>query len=107
MIAAYIEDNHKLWDVYLQKFAFALRSSVNESTKVSPAILNLGRELPLPFDRKLQDDQDVDVDSERNQSLDVPDKLAKIISFVVDNNNNNNNNNNIVYYRPKKIHILH
>jgi len=39
MIAAYIEDNHKLWDVYLQKFAFALKSSVNESTKVSLAFL--------------------------------------------------------------------
>jgi len=53
--------------------------------------------LTLAFDRKLQDDQDVDVDSERNQSLDVPDKLARIISFVVDNIKSSQQNFKIGY----------
>jgi hypothetical protein len=56
-------DSHSNWDQHLQKFAFAIRASVSETTKVSPALLNLGRELPLLFDSQMQaDDQNSEPD---------------------------------------------
>ncbi len=53
IIASYVEDKHDMWDLHMQNFALALRSSVNETTGVSPALLFLGRELQLPIDRQL------------------------------------------------------
>jgi hypothetical protein len=38
------------WDKHLHEVSFALRSSVNESTKFTPAYLSTGRELRTPFD---------------------------------------------------------
>lgn len=52
MLAAYVE-RHRDWDAYLPEIGFALRSTVNRSTGFSPALLNLGRELPNPMDRVL------------------------------------------------------
>jgi hypothetical protein len=56
MIAMFLIESHNQWDKNLQKFALALRTMANESTNVSPALLNLGRELALPVDRALQID---------------------------------------------------
>jgi transposase InsO family protein len=41
------------WDKHLHEVSFALRSSVNESTKFTPAYLSTGRELRTPFDNLL------------------------------------------------------
>ncbi|CAB0043876.1 unnamed protein product [Trichogramma brassicae] len=43
MMSIYVENNHKLWDVYLNEFAFAINTIPNSSTKYSPAYLNFGR----------------------------------------------------------------
>jgi transposase InsO family protein len=38
------------WDRHIPELAFALRTSVSDSTKFTPAYLNTGRELRAPFD---------------------------------------------------------
>ncbi|CAL8129185.1 unnamed protein product [Orchesella dallaii] len=56
MMATYTNENHNNWDEYLQKFALCLRSMVNDTTGVPPALLVLGRNIPLPVDRVLKGD---------------------------------------------------
>jgi hypothetical protein len=80
MIATYVEGSQGNWDVYMQKFALVLRSKVNETTKVSPAILNLGREIQLPFDRAMQSNSSSVNVQELAQS--IPDNLRIIIESV-------------------------
>ena len=69
----------------MQHFAFALRSSINESTQVSPALLNLGRELPLPFGRKLQEADTSTYVRTREELKHLPEKLKEVIDFVRNN----------------------
>lgn len=45
-IRSYIKENHKQWDKYIPKIAFALRTAVHEVTGYSPAFLNFGRVVP-------------------------------------------------------------
>ena len=85
MIQAYVQENHRKWDVNLQKFAFALRTSVNETTKVTPSLLNLGRQLPMPFDRNLQMDRNENHEEIIQELSDLPEKLKEIISWVREN----------------------
>ncbi|GFV84500.1 transposon Ty3-I Gag-Pol polyprotein [Trichonephila clavipes] len=51
MIPCFVEENHENWNRFLHEFAFALRTSVNETNK-TPAELFLGRKIITPF-RKL------------------------------------------------------
>ena len=85
MISSFVQDNHKSWDQYLQKFAYALRSSINETTKIPLSLLNLGRELPLPFDRMMQEENIADAQTARQQLTELPDKLTMIVDYVVKN----------------------
>jgi len=85
MIQAYVDDNHKNWDEHIQKFALALRTAINETTKVTPSLLNLGRQLPLPFDRNLQENNIKTHDQQLEVLRDVPTKLSELISFVRSN----------------------
>ncbi|GFU83948.1 uncharacterized protein TNCV_560741 [Trichonephila clavipes] len=41
MIACFVEEDHENWDRFLYEFAFALRTSVNETTNKTPAELFL------------------------------------------------------------------
>ncbi|GFX81223.1 uncharacterized protein TNCV_1828601 [Trichonephila clavipes] len=50
MIACFVEENHENWDRFLHEFAFALRTSVNETTNKTPAELFLGRKI-TPFSK--------------------------------------------------------
>ncbi|GFW31282.1 retrovirus-related Pol polyprotein from transposon 17.6 [Trichonephila clavipes] len=43
--------NHENWDPFLNEFAFALRTSVNETTNKTPAELFLGRKIITPFSK--------------------------------------------------------
>ncbi|GFX94871.1 retrovirus-related Pol polyprotein from transposon 297 [Trichonephila clavipes] len=52
IIACFVEENHENWDRFLHEFAFALRTSVNETTNKTPAELFLDRKIITPF-RKL------------------------------------------------------
>lgn len=47
-IKAYTE-KHRSWDKYLPALVFAIRTSVNETTGFTPAMLTYGRELRDPF----------------------------------------------------------
>ncbi|GFW46657.1 retrovirus-related Pol polyprotein from transposon 412 [Trichonephila clavipes] len=51
MIACFVKENHENWDRFLHKFAFALRTSVNETTNKTPAELFLGRKIITPFSK--------------------------------------------------------
>ena len=54
MIRAYLHGFHTHWDDHLYECAFAIRSTVNASTKFSPAELMFGRPLPHPLDHQLE-----------------------------------------------------
>ncbi|KAL7296784.1 hypothetical protein TKK_0010187 [Trichogramma kaykai] len=43
MMMSYIEENHKTWDEHIYELTFAFNTAVHDSTGVSPAFLNLGR----------------------------------------------------------------
>ncbi|GFS71481.1 uncharacterized protein TNCV_5051781 [Trichonephila clavipes] len=51
MIACFVEENHENWDRFLHEFAFALRTSVDETTNKTPAELFLGRKIITPFSK--------------------------------------------------------
>jgi hypothetical protein len=85
MMQAYINDNHHSWYKHMQHLhvALALRTSINNSTQVAPSILNLGRIIPLPFDRVLDDCNGHVTPSPQPNIL--PAKLNEVISFVRQN----------------------
>jgi len=84
MIASYVENNHAQWDLHLQKFALALRTAVNETTKCTPSLLNLGREINLPYDNVLCGDKPKLTDPEIISKT-LPEKLQEILIHVRDN----------------------
>ena len=49
-LAIYIERYPSLWDNKITKLAFAIRTSVNETTGDTPAYLNFGRNPLIPLD---------------------------------------------------------
>ncbi|GFY18244.1 retrovirus-related Pol polyprotein from transposon 17.6 [Trichonephila clavipes] len=51
MIANYVNEQHDTWDQFLREFAYAIRTSVNETTGKSPAELFLLRKLITPFQK--------------------------------------------------------
>ncbi|GFW90590.1 uncharacterized protein TNCV_566281 [Trichonephila clavipes] len=51
MIACFVKENHENWDRFFHEFAFALRTSVNETTNKTPAELFLGRKIITPFSK--------------------------------------------------------
>lgn len=56
MMASYVKENHKKWDVYLPEFRFTLNSALQEIIGVTPAELHTGRKIQSPVDRILQAD---------------------------------------------------
>lgn len=85
MLQAYAHENHHSWDEHLQKFALAMRVHVHGTTKVTPALLNLGREIPLPIDRNMQERETETPEELVEKLTQVPEKLKEIISWVKDN----------------------
>jgi len=79
MIAAFVENRHSSWDQHLQKFALALRTAVNETTKVTPSLLFLGREIKLPFDRQ------VGVENEGPEFNSTKEFMEEVTEWVRDN----------------------
>ncbi|GFU87816.1 uncharacterized protein TNCV_963721 [Trichonephila clavipes] len=51
MIACFVKENHGNWDRFLHEFAFALHTSVNETTNKTPTVLFLGRKIITPFSK--------------------------------------------------------
>ena len=50
MVKSYLCGEQRDWDLYLGCLAGAYRATPNESTRLSPNLLNLGREIRLPAD---------------------------------------------------------
>jgi transposase InsO family protein len=50
MIAIYAENRPQSWDKEVQKLAFAIRTSINETTGETPAFMMFGRDLREPID---------------------------------------------------------
>jgi len=94
MIAAFVSERQTDWDNFIHEFAFAVRSAIHDSTGVSPAILNLGRELPVPFDRNFQSANDsFDLDELKR----VPERLQNLIESVRVNLKNSRERNKKYY----------
>ncbi|GFU49101.1 uncharacterized protein TNCV_2310471 [Trichonephila clavipes] len=51
MTACFVKESHENWDRFLHEFAFALRTSVNETTNKTLAELILGRKIITPFSK--------------------------------------------------------
>lgn len=50
MLSSYVDERQKNWDQFLSVLMMAYRSSVHQSTGVSPCNMMLGREITLPVD---------------------------------------------------------
>jgi len=79
MLRTYLEGDHRLWDEHLAEFAFAINTSVQDSTKFSPCFLNFGRD-PAPVERiGSRPDADLPLD---NQNVDVwADRVSRLEAF--------------------------
>jgi len=84
ILASYINNKHNTWDEHLAAVSFALRSAVSDSTGFSPALLNLGRELRLPFDNALESDS-AEFESRIEYKRNLIARLQKLYSQVSDN----------------------
>lgn len=51
MMASYVGENHKEWDMWLAEFRFAINNAKHETTNRTPAELTLGRPLKGPLER--------------------------------------------------------
>ncbi|KAL7295102.1 hypothetical protein TKK_0011570 [Trichogramma kaykai] len=66
-IIAYTEERHNTWDVHLPELTFAYNTATQESTKMSPAFLNMGRH-PRPGNTvRQQEDEAAAEDDEAEQ----------------------------------------
>ena len=67
----------KQWDKYIHEIAFALRTSINDSTKFTPCYINTGREFRNPLDNSLG------MNSSCKESVhEFENRLFNIYSFV-------------------------
>jgi hypothetical protein len=77
ILSSYLNEKHAKWDEFLPSTALALRTAVSDTMGFSPAMLNLGRELQLPFDRSLDDSSD-DFSSRSNFQSELVNKLQTV-----------------------------
>jgi hypothetical protein len=63
IMRTYVESKHSKWDEYLPEVGLALRTAVSDSTGYSPSMLNLGREITTPFDRRLENEDEDELES--------------------------------------------
>lgn len=48
MISQHVRNDQRTWDEHLDEFKFAMNTSIHDSTKFTPAMLNFCRELKVP-----------------------------------------------------------
>lgn len=87
MLSSYVKDNHRTWDKFLPKVAWALRSAKHEVTGVTPNLIMFGRELnidgssgPTPTDPiQIDRSTEISIPNKPLQDLfrDVSDRLKK------------------------------
>ncbi|XP_038062608.1 uncharacterized protein LOC119733100 [Patiria miniata] len=52
MMRSYLTDDHRLWDIHVSEFAFALNSVVHSTTGMAPCVVMFGRQLQSPLHNK-------------------------------------------------------
>jgi len=71
-IRAYLEEDHRDWDLFLQEIKAALRSAIHQSTKVSPYFALFGQHMHTSggnyrLARKLQSLEDSEIRNQRRE----------------------------------------
>lgn len=79
-IRAYIKDDHREWDVHLQKIVCAINSSMHSSTKFTPYFVNFGqRMITSGLEHAMSNDIDAPTHDDDNE------RLQKIREIVKEN----------------------
>jgi hypothetical protein len=103
MISSYVNNAHGNWDVHLQKFALVLRTMISDTTKFSPALLNLGREIALPIDRSLQKNESIDFEKDaRDLAKILPEQLKDILNFAKDRILKAHQRNKVIFDKSRR-----
>ena len=77
MLSKYVGQNQRSWDDHLPLVLLAYRSSVHDSTSLSPAMMTYARELDLPVDLIYGSPQ-----SNSGQAVEVPAYVANLSDRV-------------------------
>jgi hypothetical protein len=78
IMRTYVARRHAKWDEYLPEVALALRTAVSDTTGFSPCMLNFGREIQTPLDRRLEDEDDGDFESRIEHKNSLIERLEEI-----------------------------
>ena len=78
MLSKYIESNQRNWDEVLPLLLMAYRSSKQESTKMTPSMMMLGREIDLPVDLIYPAPPSEPKSSSEEYVLDLQNKMKKV-----------------------------
>ncbi|CAL8085376.1 unnamed protein product [Orchesella dallaii] len=81
ILTSYVGNKHNRWDDYLPYVSLALRTAVSDTTGYSPSMLNLGREISLPFDRSVEEYND-DFDSRIQYQSELVNKLSSVYALA-------------------------
>lgn len=69
MLAMYVSDNHRTWDVNIHKIACAIRTSTHEVMKLTPYFVNFGRNMMLSGEDYRPENLLLDDDGRQNGTL--------------------------------------
>ncbi|KAM0725812.1 Retrovirus-related Pol polyprotein from transposon 412 [Formica fusca] len=62
MITAFIEQDHRDWDLHLSEFRFAYNTAYHTSMQATPAFLNFGREPPSVSSRREGPEPEIEIE---------------------------------------------
>lgn len=68
MMAIFVDEDHREWDLHLSEFAYAMNTTVHSSTRLTPAFLNFGRNPRPPLILKQSLEQQSPVEPGNPQS---------------------------------------
>ena len=80
-LASFVQDHQKDWDLHLPLLLMSYRSAVDETTKLTPALLMFGRALRVPLDLLLGRPQ---ADIEEQSYLEYAERLQAAIATIHD-----------------------
>ena len=88
LIAIFAQEHPHSWDKEIHKLAFAIRTSVNETTGDTPAFLMFGRDPRIPLDLIVGDpiqgppNTDIEQNQYQNYKLELMNNLQSAFNFV-------------------------
>jgi len=78
IMRSYVARRHAKWDENLPEVALALRTAISDTTGFSPCMLNFGREIQTPLDRRLEDEDEGDFESRIAYKNSLIDRLEEV-----------------------------